>query len=125
MEGWAREITNVVWVPDLPGTTPARVNHRTGVMELSIRQMKPMPVELRLFIMLHEMGHVVLQTLDEEQADAWAFQQYAEMGYSLTAAVKALTRVLNPNSPAHVHRMQLQLERALAYDREHYSNLII
>ncbi|RFZ84770.1 hypothetical protein DYU05_03960 [Mucilaginibacter terrenus] len=121
MNGWATEITKVTWVPDL-GATPARVNRRTGEMFLSYKHMKALPKEHRLFIMLHEMGHVVLQSTDEMQVDDWAFKKYADMGYSLNASVKALTTILNDQKPEHAWRMYLQLERAKEYDREHYGN---
>jgi len=77
-----------------------------------------MPASHRTFIMLHEMAHVVLQTTDEIEADAWAFNQYAKLGLPLSESVKALTRILNPRSPEHNERMYLQLQRALKYDRE-------
>ena len=118
----AKGITAIHWVDDL-GDTPARVNRDTGEMYLSRKYMRHMPQEHRLFVMLHEMAHVVLQTTDEEQADAWAFQQYADMGYSLKAGVKALTRVLNDKNPEHAWRMYLQLRRAQDYDYRVNKNL--
>ena len=121
MEGWAKEITKITKVPDLGGT-PARVNRRTGEMYISMKHMQALPKEHRLFIMLHEMGHVVLQSTDEARVDDWAFKQYADMGYSLKASVKALTRVLNDENPEHAWRMYLQLERAKEYDRENNGN---
>lgn len=115
MEGWATGITKIYTVPDL-GNTPARVNRRTGEMYLSLRHMLPLPPDIRLFIMLHEMGHVVLQTEDEERVDAWAFDQYVKQGKSLKASVKALTQILDGNNPEHYDRMYLQLQRAKMYD---------
>jgi hypothetical protein len=111
MGEWARGITQVVKVPDL-GNTPARVNRRTGVMYLSMKHVADMPKDLRLIVMLHEMGHVVLQTQVEADADAWAFKKYADMGHSLKASVRALTRILDENNPEHWQRMYLQLQRA-------------
>lgn len=73
MQGWAKGITKIIRVPDL-GATPARVNRRTGVMEISLKHMKAMPVAHRLFVMLHEQAHVELQTTDEVKADAYAFK---------------------------------------------------
>lgn len=119
--GWATGITKIVRVPDL-GATPARVNRRTGVMYISLKHMKALPVEHRLFVMLHEQAHVELQTKDEFKADEAAFKKYADMGYSLNAAVKALTQVLNDKNPEHAWRMYLQLQRAKAYDYSHYGN---
>jgi len=114
-------ITQIVWVPTL-GATPAKVNRQTGVMYLSRAAMQNLPPEYRLFIMLHEMAHVVLQTTDEVAADNWAFNQYAAMGYSLKAGVKALTRVLNDKDPEHAWRMYSQLKRAEKFDYEVNNN---
>ncbi|MGZ3983432.1 MAG: hypothetical protein ACXVJE_19545 [Mucilaginibacter sp.] len=115
-------ITQIVWVDSLGGS-PARVNRKTGVMYLSRRDMYPLPKEIRLFIMLHEMGHAVLQTKSEEEADEWAFNEYAKRGYSLTMAVRALTRVLHDTNPAHAWRMYLQVQRAKKFDFEVNHNI--
>ncbi|MFD1632029.1 hypothetical protein [Pseudopedobacter beijingensis] len=122
MEIWAKGITKIIKVPDL-GMTPARVNRRTGVMEISVRHMRNMPVAHRLFVMLHEQAHVELQTTDEVKADAYAFKKYADMGYSLKESVKALTKVLNDKNPEHNWRMYLSLKRAEQYDLEFNGNL--
>jgi hypothetical protein len=121
MNGWATGITKITKVPDL-GSTPARVNRRTGEMFLSLKHMKAMPVEHRLFVMLHEQAHVELQTTDEVKADAAAFKKYADLGYSLKASVKALTQVLNGKNPAHYWRMYCQLKRAELYDIKNNGN---
>ncbi len=118
---WAKGITKIIKVPDL-GATPARVNRRTGEMILSLKHMRAMPKEHRLFVMLHEQAHVELQTTNEIEADAYAFKKYADMGYSLNASVKALTRVLNGDNIEHAWRMYAQLQRAKAYDFSHYGN---
>lgn len=115
--GNAKGITKIIVVPTLNGT-PAKVNRQTGVMYLSAADMQELPVNIRFFIMLHEMAHVVLQTTSEEEADKWAFNQYAKRGHSLTEAVYALTRVLNDKNPEHAWRMYLQLQRAKKYDYE-------
>lgn len=114
---WARGITKITKVADL-GATPARVNRRTGEMFISLKHMRALPEEHRMFVMLHEMAHVVLQTKDEVEADAWAFKEYAKRGYSLKASVKALTSILNDQNPEHNWRMYLQLRRAEKYDYE-------
>jgi len=115
--GWARGITEIIDVPTLPNGTPAMVNRRTGVMYRNMSVFRRMPKSHQMFVMLHEMAHVVLQTTNEESADAWAFKQYADMGYPLSESVKALTRILNPNLRDHNQRMYLQLKRAEVYDR--------
>ena len=118
---WAKGITKITYLPHLVGT-PARVNRRTGEMQLSLKHMRAMPKEHRLFVMLHEKAHVELQTTDEVKADAQAFKEYADLGYSLNASVKALTKVLSDKNPEHFWRMYAQLQRAKAYDYSHYGN---
>lgn len=118
METYAKGITEIVDLPYIPGGSPAQVNRRTGVMYRNMQAFRRMPKSHQMFVMLHEMAHVVLQTTDEVAADAWAFKKYADMGYPLSESVKALTRILNPNLRDHNQRMYLQLQRALKYDRE-------
>lgn len=118
----AKGITEIIKVPDL-GTTPAVVNRKTGVMYISEKHMKAMPKEHILFVLLHEKAHVELQTTNEDLADAQAFKEYAALGYPLTEAIKALTRVLNDKNPAHFARMYNQLKRAKEYDYRVNGNL--
>lgn len=108
-------ITQIIYKPNL-GNTPASVNRETGVMYISLHHAKRMPFEHVLFMMLHEKAHVELQTTNEIEADERAFQEYAQLGYSLTESVKALTQVLNENNKEHAWRMYLALERAKKYD---------
>ena len=92
MAAWAKGITKITIVDDL-GDTPAKVNRRTGEMFGSKKHLSRLPKEQVLFIFLHEKAHVELQTTSEYEADAKAFKEYADLGYSLKASVKALTQV--------------------------------
>ena len=121
MVEWARGITKITVVPDL-GDTPAKVNRRTGEMFLSRKHCSRLPKEQVLFIMLHEKAHAELQTTNEYEADAHAFKEYAALGYSLKASVKALTQVLNDKNLEHNYRMYYQLQRAKKYDAENNGN---
>lgn len=121
MAEWVKGITKVIIVDDL-GDTPAKVSRRTGVMYGSRKHLVKLPVEQRLFIFLHEKAHVELQTTSEYEADAQAFKEYANLGYSLKASVKALTQVLNDKNLEHNYRMYLQLQRAKQYDATHNGN---
>lgn len=96
----------------------AGVDHKTGVMFIN----KPLIDAMKLtkdqvyFIMLHEMGHLVLQTKDEMAVDRWAHEQYLKAGYSLKQSVYALTRILRFNKGEDLARANAQYQRALAYD---------
>lgn len=118
---WAKGIKQIVWVDDL-GDTPAKVNRRTGVMFASRKHLSAMPKEFVVFIFLHEKAHVELQTTNEYQADAQAFKEYADLGYSLKMSVKALTQVLNDKNLEHNYRMYQQLQRAKKYDAVNNGN---
>lgn len=117
----ATGITEIIYVDDL-GTTPATVNRRTGTLYISKRIWKHLKPEHKFFIMLHEMGHVVLQSTDEKAVDEWAFYEYAKRGYSLEQSVYALSKLLNGRNREHGERVYLQLQRAKEYDYSHYGN---
>jgi hypothetical protein len=103
-------------MPD--GHSPAAVNRRTGVMLINSSALNNMSRDQLFFIMLHEMGHLVLQTSDELAVDKWAHQQYLRTGKSLKQSVYAMTQQLNFSSPEHYERAQLQLQRALSFDQK-------
>lgn len=119
----ARRITKIVEVENIPNTdTPARVSRMTGEMTIQKRVWRHIHPLHRIFILLHEEAHVVLQTTDELEADAWAFQRYAKMGYPLKHSILALSQVLNFTSREHFLRGYAQLQRAIEYDRESNGN---
>ncbi len=113
-------LTEIVFVNTLGGSTPAKVNRVTGVMMIDAGWWKKLPTEHRLFILLHEYAHAILNTTDEYEADAYAFKLYTDLGYSLTESVKALTRVLSYNGYSkneHIGRTLAQINRAKKYDK--------
>lgn len=69
--------------------------------------------ETKMFVILHELGHSILNSGDEITVDRWAFKQYAKTRLSLMGAVFALSKVLDPeNNPEHDKRVRLQFQRA-------------
>lgn len=98
------------------GATPARVNRSTGEMYINAFMWPRLTPEQRIFIMLHELGHVKLQTSDEFAADAFAFKKYADMGYSLKASITALSRVLPFTNQEQRDRLVAQYDRAAMFD---------
>jgi hypothetical protein len=113
----ATGITKVTFLENL-GSTPATVNKRTGELYLSRHHWRRMNPDQRFFMLMHELGHVALQTSNELEADAYAWEQYAATGRSLKNSVKALTGLLSGNSPEHITRAVLQYQRALDHDRK-------
>lgn len=77
-----------------------------------------MTPQQRFFMLLHEAGHVALQTSNEFEADRYAFENYASRGHSLKQSVYALSKILSGRNPEHYHRVKAQLERALLHDQK-------
>lgn len=125
--------------PKIKGSIAA-VSRTTGQMFLNmpmIQQLKAAGVidkegEVLTFIMLHEAGHVALDTSDEKAVDDWAFWQYVNSGNplscfawgvncgsrSLKKSIYALTRILKFEKAEDFERATLQLERALKFDNK-------
>lgn len=110
-----RGITEVIYVTGL-GKTPAATNRKTGVVYLNADKWDKIKPEHKLYILLHELGHIYHDTSNEFLADQFAFEQYTKLGYSLTQAVYALSSVLTLTTDEHFERIEKQLVRALNYD---------
>jgi hypothetical protein len=114
---FAKGITSISLCPDL-GKTPAIVNRKTGAMFINKKVWSKIPFNERMFIILHELGHIVKNTKNEFEADQYAFEQYAKLGLSLKDSVDAMAQVLSYSNPQHYDRTVLQLKRALEYDHK-------
>ena len=97
------------------GGSPAKIRiypNNTATLFVAQDIWQELPVESRLFVILHELGHFVLKTGDEVKVDRWAFKQYVKTGRSLKKAVHALSRVLKHHNPDHSDRIKRQFYRA-------------
>lgn len=113
---------SITHVPHLAGSkTPARCNRRTGQIWINDSVWPGIDPAHRVFILLHEYGHIMLNSSDELEVDAFASDLYVKMGYSLTESVKALSRVLTGANPQHIDRVESQLNRVKAIDILHNS----
>lgn len=117
---WASGVKQIVRVPSgvLPGGSPASVSRAKGIIYVDEGIAKRLSKDQIFFVLLHEMGHLVLQSQNEKEVDDWAFAQYAKRGYKLSHAIYALTRLLNYHNPEHMERTLLQIQRTKKYDRE-------
>lgn len=111
----ANGIRFITYHPDL-GVTPARVNIKTGELQINLRVWNQLPQEHKFFVLLHEDGHARLQTFDEHKADEYARQIYLSKGYSLKSSITALTRLLAFNKPEDYERVWNQYMAAAQYD---------
>lgn len=106
---------NNVYIADI-GQTPARVNRVTGDLYLNEKTWHNLTEEEQRFILLHELGHLTLQTKDEVKADSFAFLNFAEEGNSLRGGVSALINNLNFQNAEHLHRVKALTTLAALYD---------
>lgn len=113
---------------DLSGS-PARMFRKEGIIELG-QNFYRMPKPIRMFILLHEVGHFFYGLTDadyqkaekmgdlagrnylnekrarsEEKCDLFALVNYAQFGYNLSMAFYALSKLLS-KSPANVNRLK-------------------
>jgi hypothetical protein len=74
--------------------SPARIFAKTGRVEMNSK-FYTFPPPVRIFILLHEQGHLYYKT--EEYCDKYAVREFLKRGYNPSTAIYALTRVLTPN----------------------------
>jgi hypothetical protein len=77
------------------GHTPARIHSHTGKIEIG-KRFTNFPFSSKLFILLHEVGHLYYKT--EHYCDMFALKYFVENGYNYSAALLALTRILKDNA---------------------------
>lgn len=84
--------------PESP-TNPARVDVRTGVVEINDARWKQLSEEEKAFVLLHERGHYQGQTFDEVKADQYALSQLAlKKPYSLRNYLYAVNNISYGNT---------------------------
>lgn len=91
--------------PERP-TNPARVNVRTGDIEINSARWAELSGEEREFVLQHEIGHYKRKTFDELSADEYALSKIAlKKPYSLINYLNAVDKISYSN-PARVSAAQ-------------------
>lgn len=110
-------VRSITTQPDW-GNSPARTRRKTGEVFLNERYLKrnDLSADNWNMYLLHEEGHIALDTRNEFAADAYALDRYLPSGRSLKAGVEALTKVLDKKNPAHLQRILAALHRAAEFD---------
>jgi hypothetical protein len=60
----------------------------------------------RTFVLLHEAGHIELETADECKADAYAYSEYVKLGFPVSQILTAMDKVLT-NKPQNSERKSI------------------
>jgi hypothetical protein len=98
-----KEVT-FVYNPNLVGT-PACIYSQSGIIEHGPSYYK-LPKPMRLFIDLHEQGHLLYKT--EKYCDLWALVNYLRMGYNRSVAFYTLYNILG-QSAENINRLEILL----------------
>ena len=100
--------------------TPAAIDRKAGVMYINPKLWFKLTRFQQKFVKLHEMGHYVLNTDSEEEADGFAFNRLVgSEPRSMKQCIETLETILNPNRTGHNYRIKALYERALEWDRKH------
>jgi hypothetical protein len=87
--------------PTLTGT-PARIFTQLGIIEKG-QNFYTFPEPIRVFILLHEIGHFYYKT--EEYCDMFALEHFLKMGYNKSTAYYCLEEILN-ESEGNIKRLK-------------------
>jgi len=92
-------VTNVVYDPAIQ-TDIARINRQTGVLYLNPSIWKSLTADEREFVLLHEEGHLHLQTASEYQANKYAIGKYINVknltNAELGKRIQVVTEITDP-----------------------------
>ena len=101
-------------------TSPALADLQEGVITVNTPVFNKYDDFTKRYILLHEKGHIRLNTFNEIAADSYAFDALAGTEpYSLRNSVKALQTALPFTHPVHDERLRNQIIRALEWDAAH------
>lgn len=95
------------------GNCPASVDMRTGVVSINRTVWPRYDNFEKAFVIMHEIGHYVLNTDSEYEADAYALRRvYKTAPRSLKRSLQTLCkiRVLDPSRLEHLYREALRLD---------------
>lgn len=92
--------------------TPALIYTETGLI-VTGREFKKYPPPIRVFILLHEIGHFKYET--EKYCDLYAFTEFVKMGYNPSTGMYCLTDILK-RSVKNDERIMFLYNQLLKYE---------
>lgn len=95
------QIYNVKNGKKIASQTPARISRKTGIIQINAHKFKKMTVPQRMFILLHEYMHFILNSSNEFEVDLQALRAYLSLGFSRIESVYALTKILHESDFSH------------------------
>ena len=103
--------------------TPAAIDRNTATLYINPKLWFKLTKFQQNFVRLHEIGHLVLDTDIEEEADAYAFDRLVgSQPRSMKQMIETLETILDPNKTGHQVRINALYQKALEWDRKHPIN---
>ena len=122
---------NVIKDKGLPLNTPARIGHRTGIIDTAKVKMDKYTIPMRQIILLHEYSHkyknplIGLNISDETGADINALYIYLGLGYSKIDAICVFANVfLKAQSPSNIARMRKIMDYIQKFENEEVTKIV-
>ena len=104
--------------------TPAAIDRETATLFINPKLYFKLTRFQQRFVVLHEEGHLVLNTDIEELADAYAFDRLVGTEYrSMKQMIETLETILDPNRLGHKLRIDALYKRAIEWDKAHPQKL--
>ena len=95
------KLSKVVYNSDI-GRNIARINRQTGVLELNPTIWETLPELEKDFVLLHEVGHMQLQTASEFAANQYAIKNFIPVrtltNKELGQRIEVVTRITDPDN---------------------------
>jgi hypothetical protein len=112
-------------------STPARVGHSTGIIEVSAAKFIKYTIPMRMAILLHEFSHkfknpkIGLQISNEIGADINALYIYLGLGFSKIDAITVFAKVfLKAQTDGNMERMKKILDYINRFENQEYAKLV-
>jgi hypothetical protein len=109
--------------------TPARIGHRTGIIEVSQDSFKKYTFAMRMIIMLHEFSHkyrnqkIGLPISHESGADVNALYIYLGLGFSKVDAIYVFANVfLKAQTDGNIRRMRKIMDYITKFENEEFAH---
>lgn len=110
--------------------TPARIGHKTGLIETSKLKFNSYTIPMRMIILLHEFSHkyknpkIGLPISNESGADINALYIYLGLGFSKVDAIYVFANVfLSAQSEGNIRRMRKIVEYISKFERQEFAHL--
>ncbi len=95
--------------------TPARVDHETGIVQVSKIHFDQYTIPMRMFVLTHEMVHYVKETKNEQEADLNAMNICLARGFPKMELLYAATKIF-PDNPETRQRLDAMVNFASNYN---------